>query len=571
MHKSSDSFGEVFFALCKQVDTPTSLGCWLRYKHAEFTQLAKCRINPRDYTNEHEFAKDYLIVSYVSKYKGLNTGIDTRAVALQSFIDSELKCAQTNRNIRSWRAGLSKGPDAVLFTAARKIRDLLGPFSVFALEAGVGFGPGATNDLRRREALLDTKLTRVPLSVTRRCVGLAASFIENDLHWSSCVLNVPVHDILGPFSLIRKAVFDITDFGVLDTVPKNAMTDRVILKEPRLNAFVQKGFGAYLRKKLKSVGIDLNSQEFNQEAAFRCITDRLVTLDLKAASDTISRELIYELLPVDWAIALDECRSGFAKTPSGGLVKLEKFSSMGNGFTFELETLAFWAIVKAVCEIAGSQSEVLIYGDDIICSCDVSQEVVNNLELLGFTINLEKSYVSGLFYESCGKHYFNGIEVTPIYQKEVLLSESSHIRAHNRLRRYRDRANLWGLSGLTENAFNHLWRNRPSRVRACTIPFFAEGDDAFLVDYDDLVPSKICINRGLQVQTVTLLNRSLPADDRAFLALRLRARYFGYQHPSYLDLIHDPGMSLLEPYLGCIEIPLGETRARIGTRWIGHL
>lgn len=568
MHKSSYSFGKVFFALCKQVDTPKSLGCWLRFKYAEFIQLAELRVNPRDYLFAQDFASDYLCVSYISKYKGLDTGLDTKTKALQGFTDSEVKCAEMNRKFRSWRAGSSKGPDAVLFTAARKIRDLIGPFSHFALEKGMGFGPGATNDMRRCEAFLDEKLTRVPLSVSTKARQLAASVISCDLHWSSCILNVNVEDILGPFSF-RGEVFNITDYGVFDTVPKNALTDRVILKEPRLNAFLQKGAGAFFRRKLKSVGIDLNSQEFNQEAAWRCFTDELVTLDLKAASDSISRELVFELLPVDWAFALDDLRSSFARMPHGKMVKLEKFSSMGNGFTFELESLIFWAVTKAVCEIQGYESEVLIYGDDIICSSEASAHVVEALETLGFGVNLEKSFVSGNFYESCGRHYFTQVDVTPIYQKEIVEDENSYIRMHNRLRRYDERARLGGLNSATRSAYSQLWRDRPHTVAICTIPLTCEGDDAFVVDYEDLVYKSRCINRGLKVWVLTSRTQSFPSDDRALLAAHLRARD-GLAMPTVMELLEDPRTDISIPYEGFLEAPSGKTCVSVDTRWIPH-
>ncbi|UUW21227.1 MAG: RNA replicase beta chain [Sanya fiers-like virus 8] len=571
MQNRSYDIGQVFFALCKSVDTPVSLGVWLRYKHAEFTQLASKRINPRDYLTPDSFARDYLVTSYLSKYRGLETGIDTREAALQGFAASEVKCGEVNRFLRKLSAGRINGPNAVIFTAARKIRQLLGPFSLFALESGMGFGPGATNDLRRGAALLDTKLTKVPLSVSSKAAALAASVIETDLHWSACILNVSVDQIGGPYSLLQRDVFNLTDYGVLDTVPKNALTDRVILKEPRLNAFLQKGVGAYFRRKLRSVGIDLDSQEFNQEAAFRCLTDELVTLDLRAASDSISSELIYELLPVDWALALDDLRSKLCRMPDGTMHRLEKFSSMGNGFTFELETIVFWAIVKAVCELRESHSEVLVYGDDIICSCDVSADVIEALVTLGFQVNLEKSFVSGVFYESCGKHYFEQIDVTPIYQKEPLITEGSHIRAYNRLVRYGIRASASGLYCPVASAVDHLWRTRPRRVARCLIPDFYEGDDGYLVDYADILPVSVDANRGFKVNVVQLRHRRLPACDDAFLALRLRARFFGSGYPNHLDLLRNPTLSVPLPFEGVVEIPLAETSAAIGTRWIAHL
>jgi len=72
---------------------------------------------------------------------------------------------------------------------------------------------------------------------------------------------------------------------------------------------------------------------------------------------------------------------------------------MGNGFTFPLETLIFWALTRAVC---GSTATVSAYGDDIICPSDRAEDVIAVLTEVGFSVNLEKSFWNGPFRESCG-------------------------------------------------------------------------------------------------------------------------------------------------------------------------
>jgi len=95
---------------------------------------------------------------------------------------------------------------------------------------------------------------------------------------------------------------------------------------------------------------------------------------------------------------------------------LEKFSSMGNGYTFELETVIFSAITAAVHEMVTGEAaklhqNVFVYGDDIICKTDVSLDVIAALRWFGFSLNERKSFVSGPFRESCGGDYFNGVPV----------------------------------------------------------------------------------------------------------------------------------------------------------------
>ena len=417
-HNEMSRLGKMYFALCKSVDTPISLGAWLRFKHDQLA-LSEMEIHPENYLDVSTFELDYLVVSILSKQKNLDTGADLEAEALRRFTASEAQCKESNERILSSRGKvIDSSTSAVLFAARRKISRLLGDFSWSKLEQGYGWGPGATNDMSRRRAFVDLKLCELPISVTSRARSIFECVLKADLHWSACVLGVRVGDILGPFSF-RDDVFLITEECVIDTVPKNAKTHRVIAKEPRANGFLQKGAGSYVRRRLRRVGINLDSQEANQDGAKRAYQDRLATLDLKAASDSMPIELVYELLPLDWAHALDQLRSHKAKMPSGETITLQKFSSMGNGFTFELETLVFWAIASSVADQLSNRERVLVYGDDIIVSADIAEEVVRQLAFTGFTVNKEKSFITGNFYESCGKHYFKGEDVTPYIRRKT--------------------------------------------------------------------------------------------------------------------------------------------------------
>jgi len=289
------------------------------------------KINPRDYTDASSFHKDYTVVSFVRKYKGLNTGVDTRGEALRSFKDSEVTCAWTNWRMRLIRTSLNDwgGP---LFEASRKILEVLGQFN-FSKVNQCGWGPGATDDLKRSHAFPDTKLFKLPISVTQRAYPHFVRQLQGDLHWSSVILGVKVDELSGPFSFLP-GVIQVTPGNVIDTVPKSALTDRTIAKEPRGNGFLQKGVGRYIRKRLKSVGIDLDDQGRNQQGASCAQADGLATLDLSAASDSVSTELVYQLLPIEWAMYMDDIRSQNYRIGKTGWQKSEKFSSMGNAFTF---------------------------------------------------------------------------------------------------------------------------------------------------------------------------------------------------------------------------------------------
>jgi hypothetical protein len=221
--------------------------------------------------------------------------------------------------------------------------------------------------------------------------------------------------------------------NVLFTVPKNSEIDRVAAKEPDLNMFLQKSFGNQIRSCLKRVGINLNDQTANQELArIGSITGSLMTLDLSSASDSVTTELVRRLLPPDWFYYLDLVRSH--KTDVDGVQHVnEMFSSMGNGFTFELESLIFYALTRATTSLRGIRGQISVYGDDIIAPSDVRLDLVSVLAFCGFSVNESKSFWTGPFRESCGKHWHAGLDISPFYLRGPFLVLSDLILTLNQL------------------------------------------------------------------------------------------------------------------------------------------
>jgi len=206
--------------------------------------------------------------------------------------------------------------------------------------------------------------------------------------------------------------FDITTENRITTVPKNIKTDRTIACEPMGNLPFQLAVDGYLKSRLRRVGIDLSDQSRNQEAArIGSIDGSLATIDLSMASDTLSINTVASLLPDDWFSILMKLRSPCYSGAFGSGV-YEKFSSMGNGFTFTLETLIFWALAKAVGSV-----EPLVYGDDIIVESCISERLVRVLKFFGFATNNEKTFTKGPFRESCGADWYEGTNVRPIYHR----------------------------------------------------------------------------------------------------------------------------------------------------------
>jgi len=205
-------------------------------------------------------------------------------------------------------------------------------------------------------------------------------------------------------------------------VPKSWKTDRSIAAEPEGNLFFQLAVDDYLKGRLKRRGIDLLDQSRNQQLAeLGSLTGSVATVDLSMASDTMSLELIPFLLPLEWSQFLLRLRSPRYKGTFGS-GEWEKFSSMGNGFTFPLESAIFWAAAKAV-----RSDTVSVFGDDIIIDSEKFDELRQLLLFLGFSVNTEKTFHKGPFRESCGADFWKGVNVRPFFVKESGLLGNSRL------------------------------------------------------------------------------------------------------------------------------------------------
>lgn len=409
----TDDYVRLFY---KGLDCPRSLACWLLYSNGEHQQLVDLEVNPDDYITMADFRDSLAATSLLSKSEFLQLGIDRKAVALEKFSRAEAVCAISNRRIFSSQFKTSE-TSTIIMMAARKIESILGRFDADEFVDCSGWGPGATSRIRRTEAFPHKKFE----SATR---------ITRDAYDF-------VTDIFNAAYPTWEATIEIDIGAKIVTVPKNAKTDRTIAIEPGLNLWFQKGIGQMIRRRLLRVGLDLNSQRHNQRLArLASLTGDLATIDFSAASDTISRAVVRELLPERWYTILDLFRSKVAILPDGEPLLLQKFSSMGNGFTFELETLIFYAVALAVREYLGIGGAVSVYGDDVIIPTGSVTLFTDVCSDLGFTVNKTKSFSTSYFRESCGSYYYYGKSVKPIFLKRKLSNEQEICKSANSLRRY---------------------------------------------------------------------------------------------------------------------------------------
>jgi hypothetical protein len=384
------------------------------WSHKEHKQLVELGFEPTHYRSLNEARDSLAATKFLSKAKFLTTGIDVKKVAMESFFEAEKVCSESNVRIRGQRF---ENPltSAVLLGMTFKISNILGGFTGDELVDSSNWGPGSTTLLRRAEATYPKKF-----SVERKITAEAYDFVKDWFH-----LAYPAWDMM----------FEIDSFSKVVTVDKNAKTDRVIAIEPGINLWFQKGIGSMMKKRLKRHGVDLTDQSVNQERSrIASKFNHLATVDFSMASDTIAFALVEEVLPSDWFHLLRSFRTPSARV-DGKHVHFAKFSSMGNGFTFELESLLFYTMAIACCESLGIDAAgTTVFGDDVVLPssaydlfCAVSAD-------LGFKVNTSKSYDKGAYRESCGSHYWYGYSIKPIFHKESFDGQQSVIKAANLLR-----------------------------------------------------------------------------------------------------------------------------------------
>jgi hypothetical protein len=459
-------------ATLEAFDCPRALAVWLLFRENEHNQLVNLECNPDNYLKAVDFRDAYQATKLLSKFTSLKLLTNKRDVALQKWKLAEDKCRLTNQSLSDPMFFFKHGVESILFRSIRKIQTILGKFDAKAWVDACDFGPGVTTVVKG----CDTSHARKFQNESGASPRLI-TFIDSA--WKDVYPNWPVQLKPEPSNKVI-------------TVPKNAKEDRTISVEPGINLWFQKGIGLLLRKRLLRVGLDLNEKtklrKRNQHLAeLASKTGELATVDFSSASDTISKQLVEILLPPDWyhAMVLSRSSHGLLENET---YKYEKFSSMGNGFTFELETLIFYALSLSCCEAECESTEnVSVYGDDVIIPVSVFKLFSKVSELCGFTVNLAKSYSQGMFRESCGDHWFGGIDCKPFYLREILKYDTDVYKVANGLRRLAHRRNSCGC----DRAFLRPWRLLRKSVPANRRCLISEGygDGGFIVNFDEACPS----------------------------------------------------------------------------------
>ncbi len=451
------------------------------------------RETPLDFTSLEAARGTLLLRELYSKYDDGKPSEEKSTTTWNRFREAEDLCQSTNGRFYE-----TAQDDPFWVCVRRRIWDALGTFDWDECAKFFAFGPGATTRLTRGESFAAYKYSGIPESTSGNAV-LATCAIRQVPLWNQSV-RMSVREQLGNKGVVEGAeerkldgsesetgtnllLVNVVPGNSIIAVPKNFKTDRTIAKEPCMNIYVQKGIGRVIRHRLNRVGVDLNDQTRNQRAALQgSLSGELATVDLSMASDTLSYEVVSWLLPNDWWYALEQCRSPVGVLPSGEIVNYQKFSSMGNGYTFELESLIFWAICQQVCRpnINETDLSVCVYGDDLIIPSEHYDSLVERLAQAGFTPNMKKSFASGPYRESCGKHYFQGSDITPFYVRKPVRELDRLFLVHNNVSRWGSRTGVDTLALLEQ-----LRRLAPAKWRQPRLPD-GYGDGAFIGAIDEL-------------------------------------------------------------------------------------
>lgn len=452
-----------YLRLCETVDTPRSLACHILAKAGQWLDLFDLpAIKPgKDYRD------DYLVSEFLKKNADLPLNIDRASVAMQKFALSEEQCKETNKAFLAYSDGSVVVPK-FLRDMRYWVNRILGNLShekLKSIELHSRFGPGATSVCRGAGVLPSLKYA-CDTHTTLRLRPFVSSLMG--INWSTT-----------PFGQVI-----VNDVSRTTTVPKNARTDRTICVEPHMNVYVQLGIGKLIREQLTRFGILLDTQEWSRFLAQKAWSWRLATIDLSSASDTVAHNVVKYVLPSNWFKLLELARVDVTRTSDGSVIHLEKFSSMGNGYTFELETLLFVACAMA----SGADRKLMsVYGDDIIVEQHIAAGLIENLNLLGFKVNTDKTFVDGDFYESCGADFYRGQAVRPVYARGDYSShdECCFLLANN-LRRWA--TTKIGDYFVTDKRILPPWLHvvqRSSRAARLTKIPDGVGDEGFVKAFDE--------------------------------------------------------------------------------------
>lgn len=287
---------------------------------------------------------------------------------------------------------------------ARSIcRRILAGYSPQGCDPRGQFGTKATVGCPASRAYIDEKLLKRPITGS-----------EDHIDWAkrSLVSGDPILKRILKEKKSKK--YECVSTLAQVNVPKKYNIDRGINPNTLLGSYYSSALGRIVQQALKDAGLDIvKLQHIHGILARRASTKgRLATADLSNASHGFLSNLINALMPREWyrAIMRGVIRS---VDVSGRVYRLESIMTMGIGFTFPVQTLLFYCLLCALSDLTGVEGTISVYGDDLIYPVPLHKYVAKIFPALGFSMNLDKTFVNSPFKESCGSDFFRGVDVRP--------------------------------------------------------------------------------------------------------------------------------------------------------------
>jgi hypothetical protein len=452
--------------ILEDLDTPISLSLAIRLRYGDLEGILHYSADPRLYVSPQRYFRDAQAIALFKKRRDIQVpGIDLKTATLQKWWSAERECYKSNERLSrfSFPTMLESSDTAIydyIVAVRKKILSWIGPRPPCLDSIQGRFGPGATYSDRGRLTTVPDKMSSKP-TLTSGAFWYILPYLQTK--WgrvNQASQREPCQVRGNRFAL----------------VPKSALIMRPIAIEPAINIFYQLGLGTSLRRRLqKATGWDLDhSSEIHRNLVREnSISGEFSTIDLSSASDTVCYELVRLIMPPAWFEELNALRSPFTLIGKQW-VKLEKFSSMGNGYTFELETLIFAAILSTLLEGEGASGclgvDLFVFGDDIIIPTSHAKSAIAALRFFGFSVNPEKTFLDDSFFrESCGADFFSGVNVRPVFLKDAIYEPHELIPWINSVRQLYERLASFGQT-FKYSGWHCLLDTLPAELKSCRGP-----------------------------------------------------------------------------------------------------
>jgi len=362
---------------------------------------------PDSETDVARYKAAYQLGSVVKRYRFSNDIYSDQELvetAVKGFKDTQDRLAKVNLD------SLPASAQWVLELAARYVAQTLGPYCDEEHRDLCRFGRKASVGIPAR---LACEAARWELPITGSCEQI--KWFDSEM---SEIESVQDYWRAQKGSDPTRSTYHAIDHLTLSLVPKSFKSLRAIMPNSTIGSYMSFGLGEIMRKRLKRVGYDIKTlQKRHRHLASQASVHGLyTTADLSSASDSITVALVERLFPSDWFAILQQSRIGNVLLPDGSIVQSDTFCTMGIGYTFPLQTLVFLALLHAIQAVlykANDRRLISVYGDDMIYATRMHDEVVFMMQQFGFVFNVDKTFSTGHFRESCGGDYFHGVDVRP--------------------------------------------------------------------------------------------------------------------------------------------------------------